>query len=418
MSAPRTASGPGSLLLAAQAAATGIRLIAGASCCSKSRWLTLEQGVYLSYTDKSHTAPLQNTMRTPPPPPPPLPENYGRSQSQDPLPPTSSTKTSITKDEEAIIMFLERFRDRPVKESEINYFGNNQGWAEVLKVDPWTLTRKFEETGLIRLLSAENDTERMLSAFQTVASLKEALGKLGHKKSGNKIELVTRLAEFSKDEAIKLIPQESCWATTPKGAELVDDYRSQKKAHREELEDRAFELVLNKMHKQVSRLIADYNSKQVFPPGLGCSWTDWDTTRDVNILKTIRELTPNILAGKSAKDLEPARIAASLDYLFGSRITPRLNRIMLAHLGISSDEEKQRLGLDARNLLHYAYGKTNLEEWKKKSILYAKISGCGDDSCQACQVISQKKFPISKIPQLPYEKCAASSGCRCCYIPA
>jgi hypothetical protein len=386
----------------------------------KTRSTGLVGGVGLSYTNESHAAEIQHTMRTPPPPPPPLPlpKDSRKSQEKEVTLTTASPRVSITKDEEAIVMFLGKFRDKPMRESDIGYFGSNPGWAEVLKIDPHTLTQKFKEAGLVCLLSVESDIEIMLNAFQTVASLRNVLREIGCKKTGNKAELVRRLAEFSKDEAAKLIPQEACWGTTSKGAELVDDYRSQKKSHQEELEDRILALVLNKLHDQASRLIADYNSKQVFPPGLGCSWTDRDTSHDVNILDTIRGLTPNILAGNSTTELEPARIIASLEYLFGSCISSRLNGLMIARLGIRSTEEKQHLDLQARDLLSYAYGKTSLDEWKRRSVLFVRISGCGADSCEACQSISQQKYSISEIPQLPHEKCTNPAGCRCCYVPA
>ncbi len=315
-------------------------------------------------------------------------------------------------------MLLGKIRDRPILKSEIDYYGINQGWVNALKLDPLTLLDRFQSAGLIVALVPKCHVKIMLDAFTTVAQLKEALEKAGAKKTGKKSDLINRLIEASEDEVMKMIPREACWGITKKGAEIVDNYRLQKKAEKEDLEEKLLALVLSRMYSQAAQLRAEHNSRQVFPPGLGCDWSDWNIQRDVDILTVISDLTPNILDDLSATDLRPARVNASLQYLYGARISARLREKMLSTMSIASDQEGDQLEFQARQLLAFALGKVNLDEWKSRSVEFVKILSCGDESCTTCQKISRKKYPITEAPQLPHEDCTELRGCRCCYVPA
>jgi hypothetical protein len=354
----------------------------------------------------------------PPPPPPPLPQGSGKLDQEEST--TSAFRLSgiMTKVDEAQVMFLGKFMDRPMLKSEIKYYGVNKGWADALRIDPFTLVQRLEAAGLITSLSPERDVKRMLDAFATAAKLKEALGRAGAKKTGKKSDLVDRLIESCRDEASALIPQEACWGITNRGAGIIDSYRIRKKAEKEDIEDKLLTLILGRLHPQAATLRAEYNSRQVFPPGLGCDWDNWDARRDVEILNAIRELTPDALADRSAVHLELARIMASFHYLCGSQVSARLRRRILADREMEHPEEDDNLESDVRRLLNFAYGKVNLDEWKEMSFKFVKILSCGGESCKACQEISKKKYPISEVPQLPHVACTDPRGCRCCYVTA
>ncbi len=315
-------------------------------------------------------------------------------------------------------MFLGKLRDKPMLQSDIDYYGSNQSWKDALETDPFTLIEKLKTAGLVTPLTPKYHAKIMLDAFTTVAQLKEALEKTGAKKTGKKSDLIDRLIESDEDVTTKLIPEEACWGTTEKGAEIVDNYRLKKKAEKEDLEDKLLAFILDKMHSQAAQLRAEYNSRQVFPPGLGCDWNDWNIQRDANILNAVRELTPDVFTGMSSADLGPARITASLQHLYGAHVSERLRNKILSSVPIITDEKMNRLEFQARQLLNFAYGKTNLEEWKAMSFAFIKISCSGEDSCTACRQISLNNYPIAQAPELPLKDCTETRGCRCCYVAA
>ena len=320
---------------------------------------------------------------------------------------------------EARIMFLSKFQDRPVSQEDINYYESNQGWLEVLGKRPLELRVEYEEDGLIERLNAQDHLEVLMSGLLSVAALKEGLASLGFKKTGKKIELVHRLVSVDREAAIRLLPKGARWGTTKKGGALVDTYRANKQAEQERLEDDLLGMIAKKMYSLASKRRAEYNARQVFPPGLGCSWDNWDTSRDTHILESIRNLTPEALSHRPGETLEPARMLAALSYLLGSKLSSRLYGLIFRQDTSPAKDSRSEASNDARLLVVFAIGKANIEEWKLSSACeFVKVLDAGSDSCRACRAQSKKKYPIGQPPELPNRLCTNPIGCRCCYVPA
>jgi hypothetical protein len=66
----------------------------------------------------------------------------------------------------------------------------------------------------------------------------------------------------------------------------------------------------------------------------------------------------------------------------------------------------------ARMILFYTYHKRNTAGLRAAEARTVKILAT-DDSCSSCKELAEKKHPINKVPELPYEKCTHQLGCRC-----
>lgn len=354
-----------------------------------------------------------------PPPLPPRPPNWGETKDpegqSDELLVRVDTSVYARSDstqivDEARIMFLQKFQSCAMSAEEIVSYDSDDGWTSALNALPSQLVFQYKKDGLIEQLELSLHLKTLMDGLVTVASLKKMLGSLGCKKTGRKSDLIDRLIEADRDAAISMLPVGPRWGVTEKGSVLINNYREKKKSEKEKLEDDILALVANKLFLRASERRAEYNSRQVFPPGLGCSWGDWNTGRDTSILDAIWSSAPEVLANRPESALEASRMYASLDYLLGSAPSRRLCGLF------PYDECTQS---DARLLASFAINKVNIEEWKRTSLLeFVQILDSGDDSCEACKALANKVYPVDQAPELPTCVCSHPYGCRCVYAPS
>jgi hypothetical protein len=352
-----------------------------------------------------------------PPPLPPRPAGWefmakpeGESQSllTTPSVQAQSISTGLPLVDEARIMFLNKFQDRPLSAEEIVYYDSDDGWTSALDCLPSDLAGLYESDGLIEEYTPHTHLQSLMNGLLTVAMLKEALSSLGRKTTGKKSDLIDRLIEADKDAAISMLPTCPRWGVTVMGKSLVDKYRAMKKLEREKLEDDLLRLISGKLFLQASKRRADYNSQQVFPPGLGCSWEDWDNIRDARILDAIWSLTPEALSARASDSLDASRSFASLQYLMGGALSARLCNL-IPHTNATA--------IEARLLSSFAINRVRIEDWKNSTAVeFVKILDCGSDSCDFCNSLSKGVYPINEVPELPCKLCSHPLGCRCVYV--
>lgn len=70
-----------------------------------------------------------------------------------------------------------------------------------------------------------------------------------------------------------------------------------------------------------------------------------------------------------------------------------------------------------RMLGFYANRQRELEQWKRPGVKTASISCCHSGSCDACEALDEKTYPLDKLPELPYAACTCDLGCRYFYSP-
>lgn len=60
-----------------------------------------------------------------------------------------------------------------------------------------------------------------------------------------------------------------------------------------------------------------------------------------------------------------------------------------------------------------AHFQVEIARLRQLGIQWVRINTCNDNLvCEACRKLSSKRYPIDRVPELPYEKCT-SEVCRC-----
>lgn len=322
---------------------------------------------------------------------------------------------------DAQIEFLKKFHQGFMTDKEINWYHGNRGWESVLGSPVSEVIDLFKRECLISRLDPDSDLFRIASIALQVPQIKELLRGMNAKVSGTKDVLLKRCIELSRQSVRSIIPEESYWVATPRGGEVVDIYLQIKREALINCEDDVLISLANRDYSAAAKRRANYNSTLVFPPGMGCSWSDWDTKRDVEILDYIYSKKPMALALYHPNEINDARLLAALMHLFGGKVSSRLYGLASASpndgtAGIKSQERKQNERI-ARLLLFYAIGQVNLSQWKSDGHGFVRVSPC-DSSCDSCKELAKRSYPLSNAPQLPNSLCSSPSGCRCSYIPA
>ena len=76
--------------------------------------------------------------------------------------------------------------------------------------------------------------------------------------------------------------------------------------------------------------------------------------------------------------------------------------------------KKQKADVKEALRAHFEY---SIEQYKRSGVVkYVKILAI-HDSCEACKKLTQKRYKLDKVPELPYKYCTREGGCRCCVAP-
>ncbi len=173
------------------------------------------------------------------------------------------------------------------------------------------------------------------------------------------------------------------------------------------VENQVMEYLQKRMFKEASKAVATYEAEQVFSRGMGIDWKKHDSSRDIQILTSIFNGMPKIIAGLEKDKFEPLRLGAAMMYLWG-KSTAKEWLPPNFETGMRFDSDSAAGMFEA-----YAIVKANLVEYRKSGVVkYMKIS-TAKDSCEACKKLANKKYKINEFPELPYEHCTHKMGCRC-----
>jgi hypothetical protein len=318
---------------------------------------------------------------------------------------------------DAQLEFLKKFRQGVMSERDIVHYVGNSGWEAVLGSSITLVIQAFKRDNLIHRLSPDSDLILIAASKLRSPDLKKFLSARNAKVSGTKDQLVHRCIELDFKAVQAMIPEDTYWATTEHGDALVDEHLGAKLAAQSKCEDDVLALLSINDYASAAKRRAAYNASLTFSPGMGCSWTDWDIKRDVEVVKYIYEQCPLALTLLHPGDVSRARPLAAVMYLFGGKVSARLYSLVDERnpdvIGGKSRKHQESI---ARLLQFYAIGRANLRQWKAEGIKAVKVASC-DDSCEGCKQLSKRSHQIDNAPQLPYSLCTSSCGCRCCYLP-
>jgi len=269
-------------------------------------------------------------------------------------------------------------------------------WDSVLGESPWEAVKRFLDEGIL----VPVDVNHALDHKFTVPQLKEMLRERGLKVSGRKAELITRLVEADPDGMKEIAVGLSLVWCSEQGRKIAEQYLAEQEEERAKVQQQVRELLKAHEFEQASRIVANYEAKQVFPRGLNIDWKHHDPARDVEILKAIFTSKPKALGQVSEETLEVFRMYAATEYLWGT--TEKLQAIDEVRL-ISSD----------------AQFRVNIAEFRRRGVRTVEIQTADDKSvCPECRALEGRTFMIDEVPSLPYERCTSEFGCRCWAVEA
>lgn len=283
-------------------------------------------------------------------------------------------------------------------------------WNNVLGEPLTKAIKRFEDEKM--LITAElND---LLLYRYKVNELKDMLKQRGLPVSGSKDELAQRLVQADPNGLRKAVAELRLLKCTEHGHEMAEQYLVAEKEKRAKVEYRVMEYLTKRKFREASLMVAAYEVEQVFSRGIGLDWKHYDPSHNVEMLKTLFESKPRIVAQLGDERLEALRIGAAMMALWGTN---------MAEEWLPTDlETGLPFGNDAvaRNVLDYAQNRATLLGLKKQGMVKrVKVCSSRDDrTCEKCKSLDGKVFTIDEaLEKMPLpDWCNSEEGwCRCAY---
>jgi hypothetical protein len=269
------------------------------------------------------------------------------------------------------------------------------GWNVALGESQNDAIRRFASAGL---LIPSPLAEKLACSF-LAAHIKEMLRERGLKLSGSKNEMAERLCYADPrgiENALASIESFKCSET---GRQLAEEF-----LEREQRMKRALLEYLQKGDCEAAvREVCNYKDALGFPT------TQWFPDRPrLDDVRSALSANPRILASVSEGTLRQLRLAAakaflglwSKWYLDDMETDLKMSNEVAVNMMVSSVQ-------NGRNVAHMRLG-----EIKRVKILGTNL----DDSCEACETLRNRVWPIDEIPELPHAACTSKCGCRCVYV--
>jgi hypothetical protein len=158
------------------------------------------------------------------------------------------------------------------------------------------------------------------------------------------------------------------------------------------------------------RVVRQHESQQSRPRGIGVDWSASGDERNVRMVEIIFQVRPQILRGLAECNWNPLRVAAAMDYLWGTNRATRWLPDGFSGIGA--------MGADAaaRMLIFRADTIFDLRQQQELGVKKWQIAAC-NTSCTACRGIAEKKYTLGELPEVPYPECTHEMGCRCPVLP-
>ncbi len=305
-------------------------------------------------------------------------------------------------DSKAHLLLLSKF----ISAREASYFETGGYWEKVLNESPQIAIKRFVNGGML----VSVDLSTLISHKYKVSELKDLLKQRRLVVSGTKDELVQRLVQADKRGMIELTAGMNLLICTQAGREISGQYIAAEKEKRVKVEQQVVEYLAKQMFKEASLVVANYETEQVFPRGMGIDWKHHDTQRDIQELTAIYKNKPQILSKLDDAKLPFLRIAAAMMYLCGENtaakwIPPDFES------GLSMDNDAA-----ARMLLFNANALRELEEYKDSGVVHYVEINAAPNSCESCKKLHGKRYKLNEAQELPNPSCTHELGCRCVYL--
>lgn len=287
---------------------------------------------------------------------------------------------------------------------DTNHLEGSEDWKRALGEDPHGAIRRFIEEGLLESV----ELAELVNRRYKVSDLKKMLQQRGLAVTGRKDELISRLIEADPEGMKRAVSGMTLLRCSPKGRQVAEEYLAQEQAKRERLENGVVSDLKNRKFRDAALKIASYETEQVFLRGMGIDWKHYDPSNDIELLQAIFRAKPKRLSFLTDAQLESARVAAGM-------------RVLMWDVGQAVkwlEANQPEMGASCKvaifDLESSARFQVEITRLRRLGIhKWVRINTCNDDHvCEACRKLSSKRYPIDRVPELPYEKCT-SEVCRC-----
>lgn len=323
---------------------------------------------------------------------------------QKPVPPfmaggTQTGNESRSPKSPAELLLLSRFKFS----STVDGISRPDDWARVLRTTPTKAVRKLLANGFLQAADLETSIQSGFNGNQLKTFAKDR----GLPVSGTKKVLAQRLASADANGMMKLLSGRQFYVCTAAGQIAVEEFESTNLQAKHDAEAASLvALQLGKL-RDACIIVGRYESRQVFPRGLGMDWGNYGRGSELRTLELIFNHCPARFANQPADKLTTLRAAAGMLQVWGvSDATAWLNNLQLEG-EIWSPEVATRM------LLFLALHHQRVEEFRAAG--FSKVVVCASDSdqCPECRKHAGKKYHLAKVPNVPFDRCTCPNGCLC-----
>lgn len=312
------------------------------------------------------------------------------------------TKGFNWKNSQAHLLLLSKF----LNGQEIDYFIKSGNWEQPLNEAPQKAIERFVDEGLLKIA----DLETVVSYKHKVSDLRNLLKQRGLAISGTKDELVKRILQADQVGMSKLTVGIKLLTCTQAGREIAQQYLDAQKEERLRVEQQVMDYLVNRMFREASLAVANYEAGQVFSRGIGVDWRHHNPGRDIQILQHVYGNKPEILNRLEDSKLDSLRLGAGMMFLWGeNRATKWIPRDFETGLSMDTDAA-------ARMFLFSAQSIVTLKQYKEMGVKYVEVL-VTPGSCESCKKIAGKTYNLNEAPTLPNPNCTHEMGCRCVHLP-
>lgn len=281
-------------------------------------------------------------------------------------------------------------------------FVQSAPWKAALRETPRKAIKRYLHEGLLEKVHLHD----CLDYKYRGPELRLMLEQMGSPAWGHKAELIQRLIDADPRSARAAVRGLRLLRCSEKGQAIAAQFLAQRRESRAKLDSQVLSALQQGRIREATQRIATFETQQALPRTIDGPWKRYDTSTDFAILKAIFQGKPGILGSLGEDHMHCLRLAAAMMHLCGTEECQAwLPDRFQVPLRIDNETA-------ARMILFSAYHRCNVV-----SFLAAGIDTVGiqtrHNPCPACQAIAQRTYPISEVPELPYEACSHEMGCRC-----
>jgi len=294
-----------------------------------------------------------------------------------------------------------------------------QQWRSVLRESPAKAIRRLLEAGLIE--RAPMDLETAVANRLPASAVKIMLEERGLPTSGSKKQLVQRLVAATPDDVRWMAQGVVALKCTEQGRKIAENYFEANRRQKEILEEALLSSLRAHDFRRAAELLAKHDKEQVFSPraslaasslgGLQIQRQRVDVGAERDYLNRIFQARPRILAALSEEQLEHVRVAAGMMHLLTVTHAPKRWWPPDFKTGLLMDNAAA-----ARMIGVYLGHLSEVQRYRETGVVKAVSVAVVSNSCEKCRELAGKRYALSRVPELPYERCTSDMGCRCCLL--